>query len=207
MKIRVWAIIGGQNSGKTTVIRHLISSYILTEDNVVQVSKKRARDYANVLLRGGGTLKLFVRVKSLQEGDDKTRYTPQEFIDLVHKEAKNIGDTKDASIRPFYFNVLVSIRSDVDVKGYPPAYSYLSKFESVGWQLESLVLLGPEGEPDSGGHYTKKFAAPLHGRFGAPVLFVHDSRRYLKDNAIADKDNRFLVQSLVGRVRNHFGWA
>jgi hypothetical protein len=190
-KIRVWAILGGPNAGKGTIVRHLASHYEKV-NGVIQLRRRRAPDYANILLRGGGTLKVLVRVQSLQEGG----ITSKNFADDVVDKLRRLAAAQPA-ISLAWFNVLVTLRVDQvkNRKNCPPAHRYLSYFVDQGWIIESLVLLLPESDNLN--------AVPLYTRFGAPIATIYDSQEHL----LNQKHSPLSVQSLVGHVRNHFDWA
>jgi hypothetical protein len=122
-----------------------------------------------------------VYVQSLQEKGA----SPERVL----KEIKNIVESAKSrrpAIEPVFVNVLVTLRFESTSK-CPSGVQYLNEFVSAGHELRSLVLL----------NYDDKFEH--YHNFGVPVLNVEDSKNYL-----AKEEHRGW---LIGRVKNHFGWA
>lgn len=135
----------------------------------------------HVLLRGGGQLAIFAKIMSLQEGNQEEggAKTPDEFVELVRRQ---IDKTQGGNCLSF-FNVLFSLRYVSLGPSYPDANEYLTHFIHQGWQIESLVLMTPTASREQ-----------LYQSFGSPTLSIQDPTTQA-------------ISHMVGRVRNHFGWA
>lgn len=166
-KVRIFAIIGPDKAGKSTIIRRLTSQ-----------SERGAGGTRDVLLRGGGYLRIEAFSQSIQEAD----VSPENFIAKHEKTASN----REARQFFSYYNMLIALRSD-HVNGKPIAKDYLSFFVKNGWILESIVLLSIVDEFDE------------YASFGVPVLESEHALEY----AAEEKSRGWLL----GQVRNHFGWA
>ena len=68
---------------------------------------------------------------------------------------------------------------------YPAAHEYLSRFVREKWEIQSLVILDSDITTDT----------IKHERFGAPILYC------------APRDENKQINWMVGRIKNHFGWA
>jgi hypothetical protein len=145
-KIRLWAVIGDANTGKSTAIGHLTSQLGRGDGGIRQV-----------LLRGGGYLTLFARRMAWQEA----KRNPREVVKLVNQQARRLR-ASNPPISSSWFNVLCALRVDA-VYGFPAGHEYLSHFVEQGWELENLVVMSPDQRSY---HYH---------RFGAPMLELHDS--------------------------------
>jgi hypothetical protein len=169
-KIRLWAVLGEGSTGKSTIIGGLISQ-----------TGRGPGGFRYTLLRGGGSLELYVRRQSLQEG----KRSPQEVVRDTLKVVRALQSRKKISIG--YLNLLFAIRTDA-INGLPRASEYLSHFVRSGWSLESLIVLDYLERKDL-----------LYLDFGAPVCPLIDASTLVRD--------RSQHHMLVGQARNHFGWA
>ncbi|WP_320196404.1 hypothetical protein RMR10_009655 [Agrobacterium rosae] len=119
-KIRLWAIVGPHNSGKSSLIGAL-------------TSEKRCSGHGrDVLLRGNGWLHIHAYSQSVQEGD----YTEASSI----KRIEDAAAASHARHPIAYFNVLLALRSDV-YKGLNQGYKYLAAYTAAGWDIESIIML------------------------------------------------------------------
>jgi hypothetical protein len=166
-RIRLWAIIGPSDSGKSSTIGALISQ-----------SGKGPGGLRDVLLRGGGWLRIMALRQSLQEAKQKPESVSEKFSKAAHKQERNTAFA--------YYNLLIALRSD-QVNGCPIADEYLSHFVEAGWEIQSLVLLEDEIE------YGRYIA------FGAPLALIPKSAKMTS--------NQLERNWVFGQVRNHFGWA
>jgi hypothetical protein len=125
-KIRLWAVIGPPNSGKSSVVGAMVS----------QSGRGRggARD---VLLRGGGWLYIHAYRRSVQEADRSPAFS----ADKIEKAAASLDQKTPIA----YYNVLLALRSD-SIGGHPTAAGYLSHYVRSGWDLQSLILLDMSAE-------------------------------------------------------------
>ncbi len=130
-----------------------------------------------VLLRGGGYLTIFGRRMAWQEKGDG----PDKVVKLINEQVRRL-QSHNPNISISFFNVLMALRFDSE-NGCPDGHEYLSHFVQHDWLIESLVLLSPDDK-----HYH-------YHRFGAPILYIHNS------------NIDFEISQMVGKVRNHFGWA
>jgi len=169
-RVRLWAIVGEGSSGKSTTIGSLISQL-----------GRGSGGFREVLLRGGGYLRIYARRQSLQEAKRSPDTVIRETQVLVRDLEKRRGISIDS------LNLLLAIRSD-NVNGLPRASKYLSHFVKAGWLIESLVVLDYEG----------KKHIPYYD-FGAPLYELYESSELVRDKS--------KHHWLVGQVRNHFGWA
>lgn len=140
--VRVWAIIGDANSGKSTMIGHLTSHFGATDNGL---KSGRADRFCNVLLRGGGLRRVWSRRMAFQEAG----LDPSAAADMI-LERQN----QDKPL-----NILISLRHSSH-NGFPGAETYLSSFLKRGWSLSSLVLMGPTPDIDT------------YLEFGSPTLAV-----------------------------------
>jgi hypothetical protein len=186
MRVRVWAILGDANAGKSTMITHLASIFGKGETNKREGGSSAGRGDGDhtLLLRGGGYLKIWKRKMALQEA----RLLPAEFVAFIEKRAKATAETKP-KISPEYYNVLIALRHTAHLS-FPAGHEYLSHFASVGWKLESLVTAPPTTNFD------------LYLKFGVPVC-----RLIEKSDGEDTKANRVPIGWRAGQIRNHFGWA
>ncbi|CAH0142900.1 hypothetical protein SRABI05_00342 [Agrobacterium fabrum] len=124
-KIRVWAVVGPHNSGKTSVIGAL-------------TSQKSGRGYArDILLRGHGWLYMHAFSRSVQEANRTEELS-------IHKiEAAAAASHARHPIA--FYNVLLALRSDQH-RGLNPGHKYLAAYASAGWELQSIILLEDEDE-------------------------------------------------------------
>lgn len=135
-KVRVWAVIGGHNAGKSSVIGAMVSQ--------PTGGPGGRRD---VLLTGGGYLEIHAFRKSIQESLRSPNVAINKIVSAARKKQQK-------SIFSFY-NVLIALRSD-SYKTLPTAETYLEEFIKAGWIIESLVLLDIPKEY----HRYVKFGAP-----------------------------------------------
>jgi hypothetical protein len=167
-QIRLWTVIGPANSGKTSTIGALVSQ------------SKGAGGARDILLRGGGWIRIFAYRQSVQEAG-KTPEDEAKRINLIVSKIKRV--------RPSYVNFLLALRSD-SFQGLPQGDAYLNHFVTLGWRIESIVLLGKDMEHPSFNHYAD---------FGAPIAEMLKSGDWLKN----DLERNWVF----GQARNHFGWA
>ena len=137
MQIRLWAVVGPNNSGKSSTIGALVS----------QTGKGRG-GIRSVLLRGGGWLYLHAYRQSIQEAG----MSIPDSIDRFEKIANIASVSHGAS----YLNLLLALRSD-SIGGLPTADGYLKEFVRNGWELSALALLDCPTEYD---RYAR-FGAPM----------------------------------------------
>lgn len=124
-KIRVWAVVGPHNSGKTSVIGAL-------------TSQKSGRGHArDVLLRGHGWLYMHAFSRSVQEAGR----TEDTSIQKIESAAASSHARQPIA----FYNVLLALRSD-QFRGLNPGHKYLAAYASAGWELKSIILLEDEGE-------------------------------------------------------------
>ncbi len=135
-KVRLWAVIGPPNSGKSSTIGTLAG-----------FDGRGAGGKRDILLRGGGWLRVHAFRQSVQEA----QLTPQQFRrpdDEERRRQQGWGITA-------WYNVLLAFRSD-SVHGLPEADEYLRHYIRNGWVIESLALLDI---PDDYEKYAR-FGAP-----------------------------------------------
>jgi hypothetical protein len=166
-RVRVWGIIGPPGAGKSSVIGALISQ--------TGHGGGGARD---VLLRGGGWLHLNAFRRSVQEA----QRSPEVAVEKILKAAR----TRQSKGIFAFHNVLLALRSD-NQTGFPIAEEYLRHFITIGWELQSLVLLEEASEYDR------------YARFGVPLALIENS---VEMTSIPLQRNW-----VFGMVRNHFDWA
>jgi hypothetical protein len=152
--VRLWAVIGGPATGKSTVIGNLIS----------QLGKGPVWPRW-VPLRGGGYLQIYARRQSLQEA----KRSPEKVVSDTKKTADKLQKSSGFSIG--YLNLLLAIRTD-KINGLPPATEYLSYFVKSGWSLESLVILDYDETKHS-----------QYYNFGAPTLEHYDTSKMVQDKS------------------------
>lgn len=138
VRVRVWAVIGPGNSGKSSTIGALISQ-----------TGRGPGGRRDILLRGGGWLVVNARRQSVQEANRD----PGREMQRVEDEARTALRARGTFA---YHNVLLALRSD-RVNQLPLADEYLREFVQRGWELVSLVLLG---EPDQYERYAH-FGVPI----------------------------------------------
>jgi len=171
-KVRVWAVLGDSDAGKSTTIGHLTSRLNQGPVGIVKV-----------LLRGGGYLHIYGKKMALQEAevypDDET--TPaidqKGFMTNINDRAAELQH--NPTISAGYFNILIALRFN-QVNNYPCGLDYLSSFVEKGWSIESLVLLSPTPEQQE-----------EYGRFGAPTLSVDNSRNIEINHMVGQVRNHF----------------
>lgn len=145
-RVRVWAILGESDAGKSTVIGHLVSQY-----------GKGAGGLRVSPLRGGGDLRIYARRQSVQEA----KRTPDDVIADTYKSAVKLQ--KKHGIVLANFNLLIALRTDVTNR-MPMGHAYLSRFIAEGWDLSSIVVL----------NYQDTLHA-AYREFGAPFLGIEDN--------------------------------
>ena len=151
-KVRVWAVLGDKNAGKSTVISNLIS--------------QRGRGqggFRHVSLRGGGRLYLYARRMAWQEAEKG----PKDVIAAVHAMGRGYVST------PGWVNVLMALRYKPD-NGCPGGDEYLEAFAEQAWFIESLVLLDYDRKAHAAYHY---FGAPTLELPGSSA-FARDPRKH-----------------------------
>jgi hypothetical protein len=168
--VKLWAILGDPRTGKSTIIGNLVSQ-----------TTRGPGGFRDVLLRGGGYLRVFALRQACQEA----RRSPEALVGLIAERALGLMRSRPA-ISVSRVNVLLALRF-AETNGYPPGHQYLSFFVQHGWSIESLVLLNYEDRHE------------FYHYFGAPTYDLLDSARLLQ--------NPFHREWIVGQVRNHFGWA
>jgi hypothetical protein len=153
-QIRIWAVIGAGNVGKSTTIGHLAGDFGKGQGGLRQtLGGKR-----EVLLRGGGYLTVFSWRVSRQDAGQ----SPDETVKFLKRQSSQFDG--DRPIASACFNVLVALRTDRR-GNLPVAAEYLSHFVRQGWIVESLALLSPTDRDED-----------LYHRFGAPTCYVYGSR-------------------------------
>lgn len=125
--VRVWAIIGDANAGKSTMIGHLTYQYGPGKNGLW---KGRSDKVYEVLLRGGGCLSVWSRRMALQEAG----LTPEQAMLEISKNFE--GDRDVGQPR----NILVALR-DRQHSGLADGNEYLSHFAAMGWKLQSIVMM------------------------------------------------------------------
>jgi hypothetical protein len=128
LRVRLWAVVGPANSGKSSTIGALAG-----------FSGKGAGGQRDVLLRGGGFLQIHAYRQSVQEAGT----TPEESASKALANARR--KSNQAAIQQY--NLLLALRSD-SIKGLPTAREYLSYYLSCGWEIVSLALLDMAAEYD-----------------------------------------------------------
>jgi hypothetical protein len=151
--VRVWAIIGHKNAGKSTIIGHL-TSQVGSGANGLRRGRNAA--YEEILLRGGGYLYVFARRMAWQEAGIDPPGVETRMKVFARRTQRY------SNILPACINVLMALRYDPD-NGCPGAKQYLSYFAAAGWSLESLVLLSPTPKQLD------------YDCFGAPTLYTFDA--------------------------------
>jgi hypothetical protein len=170
-KVRVWAIVGDRDAGKSTTISYLVSQF-----------GRGQGGFRHVLLRSGGFLYVYARRMAWQEAKKQ----PSEVVQIVNRQAHNLMRAgRPASIG--WINVLAALHFDPS-NGCPSGHEYLSYFADQGWTIESLVLM----DYDESRH-------GFYHHFGVPTFELYDSAAMVRQEA----EHGWLV----GKVRNHFGWA
>ena len=152
-RVRLWAIVGESNVGKSPTIRALVS----------QPGNGRTSKVSQVLLRGGGYLDVHCKIMALQEAG----WTPPMTVKQVDGWIAAQAGTSPR-ISPAFINVLFALRFDGfyhegEGRLVPSAEDYLSHFVDAGWDIERLVLMSP----DEGREHLS--------RFGVPTLWVENS--------------------------------
>lgn len=171
-RIRVWAILGDARTGKSTTIRYL-SSQLSTGPGA----------FRDVLLRGGG----YLRVYSVRRAWQEAGKSPREAVERVNRSAQTLVRQRPP-VSVCCVNVLMALRFN-PTNECPAGHAYLSHFVGQGWLLESLVLM----------NYRDEDRREFYHNFGAPTLDLFDSARMVR--------NPDQHAWMVGQVRNHFGWA
>ena len=120
-KIRLWAVIGEQASGKSSTVGALMSQ-----------TKKGRGGARDILLRGGGWLLVHCYRQSVQEA----RRSPDLSIEKALKPANRLNGRYPIT----YFNLLIALRSDI-CNGLPKADHYLARYIQAGWESRSVILL------------------------------------------------------------------
>ena len=154
-RIRLWAVIGPPNSGKSSVIGALAS----------QTGRGRG-GLRDVPLRGGGWLKVFAFRQSLQEAGR----TPEMAASKILANARR---RQESSVFAYY-NVLLALRSDSGTT-FPTADLYLAHFVTSMFELQSIVLLEEE-------HYElyARFGAPIAQiKNSAKMITVQTERNWV----------------------------
>jgi hypothetical protein len=152
-KVRVWAILGDGQTGKSTIIGHLISQLGMGSGG-----------FRWVPLRGGGFLQVYARRQSLQEA----KRSPDQVIKDTKLKGRSLEKSHHISIN--WLNLLVAIRTDTTNR-LPQADEYLSHFVRAGWTIESLVLLGEYDE--------QRYS--MYSAFGVPICEIYDSKETARD--------------------------
>jgi hypothetical protein len=122
---RIWAILGEQSSGKSTIVAGLSSH-----------SSGGPVTFRDVLTRGGGFLRILAFRQSLQEA----KITPDK---LLIKISKKCVELERAGITPSFVNVLIALRLQ-PARGCPGGASYLNELTRAGGKVEALVVLNYE---------------------------------------------------------------
>lgn len=159
-RVRLWAIIGESNVGKSPTIRALVS----------QPGNGRTSKVSQVLMRGGGFLDVHCKIMALQEAGWTPAMTVKQVEGWIAAQAGI-----SPRISPAFVNVLFALRFDgfYHEKAHrqvPPVEDYLSYFVDAGWNVERLVLMSPgEGRE----HLS---------RFGVPTLWAENSSEASQTN-------------------------
>lgn len=125
-KIRLYAVIGGANAGKGTVIRHLSGASKATSSHPYYLS-------TNIANRS--VIRLHIEVSSLQEGVMGRRYSPIDFV------------AKIAGLQYQPTDILIPLRLN-GCNGLQPWSDYISYFQNqAGWLIEGLTFLMNAGLP------------------------------------------------------------
>jgi hypothetical protein len=151
-QIRVWGILGESDSGKSTVIGHLISQL-----------DKGPGGFRIVPLRGGGYMEVYARRQSLQEAKRAPGQVIEDTLALIQNEERKHRKAI------CFLNLLLAIRTDV-INRLPSAVDYLSEFVRAGWSVESLVVLGYEDKKHS-----------RYYKFGTPICEAYSASEYAAD--------------------------
>lgn len=186
MQIRVWAILGDTEAGKSTMIGHLTSMFGPGENGI---DPKRQKPVRTVLLRGGGYLRLWTMRQALQEANK----SPERFVNETLKRSAKMALVAPR-IPSQYFNILIALRYDATAT-CPAGSEYLSFFcQQPDFALHSLVCL-PSRE--AGKEKPPSPDLSLFLRFGVPTCLV-------RSPVCPDGEP---ISHQVGQIRNHFGWA
>jgi hypothetical protein len=150
-RIRLWAIIGPDKSGKSTTIGHLAYSVPVRYGTPSHGINLARGDIRRVMLRGGGYLTVFTIPQSVQEYPDPP-LTPDAVGEWVESEARTLQDQLNGQrlehIEAGWFNVLMALRRDSRAV-YPAAHGYLSHFVQRGWLIQSISLVGADKHADA----------------------------------------------------------
>jgi hypothetical protein len=155
--IRLWAVLGEGNVGKSTTIGHLVGDF---GPGANGLRHGRGGGSPEILLRGGGYLTIHPRRQSLQEAGK----SPQQAVREITRESSR--SQRKLKIRSNYFNVLLALRTD-QFRRMPRAHEYLSHFVDQRWQIESLVLFSSADSEER-----------IYRQFGVPICYIDDSRAF-----------------------------
>ena len=151
--MQAYVIIGRANARKSSVIRSLVG-----------IDKSGLRDIASV---NGRTLKIYASVSSLQESPK----TPQAFLDEVgSKSCEAVVFCLWPQARPKSPSL------------HPDALSYLRFFQSAGWNIQRVAVLGGDTAPDPYSALVPGVVQPFPDSRVDPINITAES------------------------VRTHFGW-
>ncbi len=135
-QVRIWAVIGPNNSGKSSVIGALISQ-----------TGQGSGGKRDILLRGGGWLQVNAFRRSVQEANRQPEVAVEKILTAARARQSNGAFA--------FHNVLLALRSD-SINGLPTAGEYLRYFIRIGWEIKSVVLL----EADEYDKYAR-FGVPI----------------------------------------------
>jgi len=113
LSIHAYLLIGGPHTRKSTLLRCLTGCF--------------NRSVRDIELLRGGAVRLYARVSALQE----SRTEPSQFIDEVQRSRCT--------------HVALSLLPEsnpLDPLRYPDAERYIEAFQSAGWQIEKVAVLG-----------------------------------------------------------------
>jgi hypothetical protein len=122
----------------------------------------------------------YLNVFGRRQSLQEAKKTVADAIRIFESQARS-ESRKSPTIVLQSFNVLLALRTD-RINKLPPAYEYLTRFIDRGWQLERLAILSPTPADRA-----------VYRRFGTPTCYL-------------DKRDVDRLQ-MIGRVRDHFGWA
>jgi len=151
MRIKIWAVVGGEDAGKTSVIGGL--TYRPT---------RRGTKIISVPLASGGTLD----VRSIKGALQELGISPDQAINTFRAAAAKVA-SKPPRIVASAFNILIALRIEpIPPRGripeMPAGIAYLSAFSETGWDIASIALLNS----------TRPDVRQTYSRFGVPLRCV-----------------------------------
>lgn len=221
-KIRIWAIIGEADTGKSTLIRGLTGSDTGSQS-------RRLTKNCDIPLRGGGILRMHYLIGALQESGTKLRQKLMEtLLDNQNSQSLNAIVTKLYRLKTKLFkndmfiqnlNILLPLRHQGTQKINVGAFDILNALVRKGAELQSIVVLIKEDlHQNNKGQTLCEYNK--YKLYGVPTLYVYredfDNKPRLplagweRCEAKNTKYPIFERQSIlraVAQVRDHFGWA